>query len=130
VGACVSKGLAAEVKLERIAIVGFSQAACLASEFVACQPRRYGALVAFTGNLIGPMGVDLRHPGQLDGMPVLLSSGDLDPHVPWEQVPITGEVLTAMGTVVQTARYANRPHTILNEEIVAARDLLSAVALP
>jgi predicted esterase len=119
----VSKGFTAEVKLERIAIVGFSQAACLTSEIFASQPRRYGALVAFTGDLIGPMGMDLRHPGQLDGMPVLLSSGDPDPHVRWERVRVTREVLTAMGMVVQTARYANRPHTILNEEIVAARDL-------
>jgi phospholipase/carboxylesterase len=124
VNACVARSLAAGIKPERIAIAGFSQGACLASEFVAGHPGRYGALVAFTGSLIGPMGMDLRHPGQLDGTPVLLSSGDPDPHVPWERVRATAEVFTGMGAAVQTARYPNRPHTILREEIESARDLI------
>jgi phospholipase/carboxylesterase len=124
VNVCVARSLAAGIKLERIAIIGFSQGACLASEFVARHPGRYGALVVFTGGLIGPLGMDLRHPGQLDGTPVLLSSGDPDPHVPWERVRATAEVLTEMGGAVQTARYPNRPHTILREEIEAARDLI------
>ena len=64
---CVDSG----IPLQRIAIGGFSQGACLASEFVARNPQRYGALIAFTGGLIGPPGSDLRHAGNLDGMPAL-----------------------------------------------------------
>src|SRR3954468_9751321 len=44
------------VPVERIAIMGFSQGACLATEFVARNPKRYGAVIALTGGLIGPPG--------------------------------------------------------------------------
>ncbi|MCL4839979.1 MAG: hypothetical protein KJ058_18665 [Thermoanaerobaculia bacterium] len=39
---------------ERVALVGFSQGACLALERAAREPRRYAALLAFSGALIGP----------------------------------------------------------------------------
>ncbi len=45
---------------ERIVIAGFSQGACLASEFVARHAARYGALIAFSGGLIGPPGTKFR----------------------------------------------------------------------
>jgi predicted esterase len=124
VGACVEQCLAAGVPKDHIAIVGFSQGACLASEFVARNPSRYGAVVAFTGGLIGPPGMDLHHPGSLDKTPVLLSSGDPDPHVPWERVEETRRIFTEMGADVHAVRYPNRPHTVLPEEIHNARNLL------
>ena len=123
VGRCAAAGIPSE----RVAIVGFSQGACLASEYVARHPQRYGALVAFTGGLIGPPGSDLHHAGALDGTPVLLSSGDPDPHVPWTRVQETAEQFTRMGAVIQTQRYPGRPHTILPEEVQAARELLGSV---
>ncbi len=107
-----------------VAIAGFSQGACLACEFVARQPARYAALLAFTGGLIGPPGADLHHAGRLDGTPVLLSSGDPDPHVPWSRVEETAEQFTAMGAAVTLKQHRNRPHTILPEEIAQARALL------
>ena len=42
------------VHRERIVIAGFSQGACLSTEFVVRHPARYGGLVALTGGLIGP----------------------------------------------------------------------------
>lgn len=108
----------------RVVLCGFSQGACLASESVASHARRYGALLAFTGGLIGPPGADLSHPGNLDGTPVLLSSGDPDPHVPWARVEETATVLREMGAGVQTLRHPGRPHTILPAEVRAAQDLL------
>jgi phospholipase/carboxylesterase len=124
VRACLERVASAGIELQRVAIVGFSQGACLGSEFVARHPDRYGALVAFTGGLIGPMGADLHHAGRLDGMPILLSSGDPDPHVPWERVLATREIFAEMGAAVQIARYENRPHTIIEEEIESARRLI------
>jgi phospholipase/carboxylesterase len=41
--------LAREVQSDRIALLGFSQGACLTAEFVARHPRRYAAVIAFTG---------------------------------------------------------------------------------
>lgn len=45
---------AAGISRDRIVIAGFSQGACLTTEFVASHPARYAGLIAFTGGLIGP----------------------------------------------------------------------------
>jgi dienelactone hydrolase len=85
--------------------IGFSQGACLATEYVARHPRHYGAVVAFTGGLIGRPDAELHHHGKLTGTTVLLSSGDPDPHAPWPRVEATAKELTAMGATVQLIRY-------------------------
>ena len=51
------------IKSERIALLGFSQGACLTSEFVARNPRRYGAVMVLTGGLIGPRGTARNYAG-------------------------------------------------------------------
>src|SRR5690349_17999607 len=45
---------AAGIPPARIHFLGFSQGACLASEFVARHARRYGGLAVLSGALIGP----------------------------------------------------------------------------
>ena len=110
----------------RIVIAGFSQGACLSTEFVASNPARYAGLIAFTGGLIGPPDTDLTHPGNLAGTPALLLSGDPDPHVPWSRVEASAAELNRMGAAVTTRRYPNRPHTISGEELTLARQLLEA----
>lgn len=120
----VQRCLDAGVPSDRIAISGFSQGACLTSEYVARHPRRYAAVLAFTGGLIGPAGIDLAHPGSLDGTPVLFSSGDPDPHVPWVRVEDSAKQYEAMGAKVELRRYPLRPHTILQEEAEIATNLL------
>jgi predicted esterase len=110
---------------ERIVVGGFSQGACLATEFVASHPARYGGLVAFTGGLIGPPGSLQSSPnGELTGTPALLCSGDPDPHVPWTRVEESAAILSGMGATVTTKRYPGRPHTVTQEELELARNLL------
>jgi phospholipase/carboxylesterase len=120
----VDEALAAGIARERIFVCGFSQGACLSSEFVARHPARYGGVVAFTGGLIGPPDMDLRHPGSLEGTPVLFSSGDPDPHVPWSRVEASAKQFSAMSAQVRAERYPGRPHTVLPQEIAAARRIL------
>jgi predicted esterase len=124
VGTILQQALDAGLSRDRIFVCGFSQGACLSSEFVARNPARYGGLIAFTGGLIGPSGVDLRHDGDLEGMPALFSSGDPDPHVPWSRVLESAQQFTAMGAAVKTQRYPGRPHTVFPQEIKSARDLI------
>jgi predicted esterase len=114
----------AGISSDRVVIGGFSQGACLATEFVASHPRRYAGLIAFTGSLIGPPGADLKHPGDLAGTPVFFGSGDPDPHVPWRRVQESARSLSEMGAAVTTRRYENRPHTISAEEIDVAKKLV------
>lgn len=44
------------VPSERVALLGFSQGACLSLELAARQPRRYAAVIGFSGGVIGPLG--------------------------------------------------------------------------
>ena len=124
VGATVQLALDAGLTHDRIVVCGFSQGACLSSEFVARNPVRYGAMIAFTGGLVGPPGSDLHHPGDLAGTPALFSSGDPDPHVPWSRVADSADQYKAMGAAVQMQRYAGRPHTVSPREIEFARRLV------
>jgi predicted esterase len=112
---------------ERIALLGFSQGACLTSEFVARHPRRYGAVMALTGGLIGPPGTPRDYAGSLDGTPMFLGTSDPDPHVPFERVEETAAVLTRMGARVETRRYPGMPHTINQEELDACRTLIQGI---
>lgn len=110
---------------DRIVVCGFSQGACLASEFIASNPGRYGAMIAFTGGLIGATERDLQHEGKLSGTPALFSSGDPDPHVPWSRVIASAEQFTRMGAEVQIDRHSGRPHTISPAEMARAAALLA-----
>ncbi len=124
VAAVVQLAVDGGVSPEHIFVCGFSQGACLSTEFIARNPARYGGLVAFTGGLIGPAGANLHHAGNLAGMPALFTSGDPDPHVPWSRVLESAKQFTAMGAEVETRRYPGRPHTVLPQEIEAARELI------
>src|SRR5436853_6254454 len=107
------------VKSEKIVLLGFSQGACLACEFAARHPRRYGAVIGLTGGLIGPPGTPRNYPGSLAGAPVFLGTSDPDPHVPFERVKETEAVLSRMGAKVELRRYPGMPHTIHDDELDA-----------
>jgi phospholipase/carboxylesterase len=110
---------------EKILIGGFSQGACLSTEFVATHPGRYAGMIAWTGGLIGPLGSDVSHTGDLAGMPALLLSGDPDPHVPWSRVEESAQILTSMGAEVTIKRYPGKPHSVSADEIGLARALVA-----
>jgi phospholipase/carboxylesterase len=119
------RATAAGTPRHKVAFVGFSQGACLATEFVARNAARYGGLVAFTGGLIGPPGTKFNYSGELSGTPCFLGAGDPDPHVPWARVEESASVLSALGGVVMLRRYPGLPHTINQDEVEQAKDILS-----
>ena len=115
----------------RIVVIGFSQGACLASEYVLRRPGRCGAVVMFTGGLIGPPGTPWRlapPATALDGLPVLLTGSDVDEWVPEARVRETASVLTALGADVRCRIYPGRAHIVSDEEIVEARQLIEKVS--
>jgi phospholipase/carboxylesterase len=113
------------IPYDRIVVLGFSQGACLGSEFVARTPRRYGGVVAFSGGLIGPLGTEFDHEGDLAGTPVFLGCSDSDPHIPVERVHETRDVFERLGADVEERIYEGMGHTINADEIDYVRDLLS-----
>ncbi len=114
----------AGIAREKIFIAGFSQGACLASEFVARNAERYGGLIAFSGGLIGPPGTVFRYTGKLDDTPAFFGGVDPDAHVPWQRVQESASVLSALGADVLLRRYPGMPHAVIQEEIDEAGKLI------
>jgi predicted esterase len=118
-------GLAAQhIPYARIALLGFSQGACLSLEFAARYPRRYKAIAGLSGGLIGPPGTPRDYPGTLDGAPVFLGCSDVDPHIPLARVHETAEVLRRMGASVDERIYPRLAHIVNEDEIQAVDALL------
>jgi phospholipase/carboxylesterase len=119
------------ISLARIIVIGFSQGACLAAEYALRHPGRCGAIVMFTGALIGPPGTPWRlaQPATtLGGLPVLLTGSDVDEWVPEARVRETASVLTALGADVRCRIYAGRDHIVSDEEIAEARDFIKQLS--
>jgi predicted esterase len=127
VGETVERATTAGIERQKVAIVGFSQGACLATEFVARNATRYGGLVAFTGGLIGPPGAKFAYSGDLASTLCFLGAGDRDPHVPWKRVEESAAVLTSLGAVITLRRYPGLPHTINQDEIDHAKIILRRI---
>lgn len=110
---------------DHIVLMGFSQGACLASEYVARNPRQYGGLVAFSGGLIGPLGMEFDHEGDLEERPVFFGCSDSDPHIPEERVTESADVFERLGATVETRLYEGMGHTIVDDEVQYVVGLLS-----
>lgn len=114
----------------RIVVAGFSQGACLASEFVARSAEwgdggPWGGLAAFTGGLIGDELPE--YAGDLSGTPALLAAGDPDPHVPWSRMEESAAVFRKLGAAVDLRRYPGMPHTVNQEELGWLRGRLEEI---
>ncbi|MEO1277544.1 MAG: dienelactone hydrolase family protein [Planctomycetota bacterium] len=112
-----------------IALLGFSQGACLAVDHAYRFPRRYAFIAGLTGGIIGPPGTAFDRDGALNGTPILLGSGDPDPHVPWSRVRESADVLEGMGGNVELVRYENAPHAVLPDQVDRVRELARAATV-
>ena len=120
---------AADIPANKVIIAGFSQGACLSSEFVARNARRYGGLLAFSGGLIGPPGTPRDYTGSLEDMPVFIGCSNVDFHIPVERVHETAATLERMGAKVNKQIYPDMGHTIIQDEIDHALKIVKAVGI-
>jgi predicted esterase len=115
---------------ERVALLGFSQGACLALEYAARHPRRYGGLAGLSGALIENGDRPRAYTGDLAGTPVFLGCADEDFHIPAGRVERTADVLTRLGAAVTTRIYPDLGHTVNRDEIEQVEALVRALAQP
>ncbi len=126
----VERLVAGGVPAERIALVGFSQGACLATEFAVRRRQRLGAVIGLSGGLIGDT-VATPAPGHpLDGMPVLLGCSDRDAHIPITRVRETEAAMRSLGADVVTRVYPGSFHGINQDEVEVARPMLARMISP
>jgi len=127
------EGLRAEVAdagipAEKTVFLGFSQGACLSSEYVARNARRYGGLAVLSGGLIGPEGHEFEYDGSLDGTPAFLGCDRDDPHIPEGRVEESAAVLEELGAEVDLRLYDGLGHGVNEDELDAVRAIVAAAA--
>jgi len=109
---------------ERQIVMGFSQGACLALEFVARSGRPYGGVAGLAGSLIGPLDTPRDSPASPAGMPVFLGCSDVDPFIPKEFVVNSAKVLESLGASVTTRFYPGLDHRINLDELHAVVSMM------
>jgi phospholipase/carboxylesterase len=118
---------AAGIPHRRIMLLGFSQGACLATEFVVRHARRYGGVVGLSGGLIGPPGTSRAYEGSLAETAVFLGCSDVDFHIPQERVQETAVAMEQMGANVTVRLYPGMGHTVNQDEINFVRGMMEQV---
>lgn len=123
----VAKANDAGIPTEKVLILGFSQGACLGSEFVARNPERYGGHVAFSGGLIGDTIDPDEFEGSLEGTPSFVGCSDVDPHIPEERVHVTTEVLERLDADVEERIYPGMGHGVNDDEVEYVSGMVAAL---
>lgn len=113
----ISQADAAGIPAGRVAILGFSQGGCLALEFSARNPRRYGGVIALSAGLIGDGIAPDSYSGSLGGTQVFIGCSDVDPFIPIGRVEESAAVMRALGGDVIERIYPGAGHTILADEV-------------
>jgi predicted esterase len=126
--AIIADVLESGISPDRLAVIGFSQGACLASETILRNPRAYGFAGILSGGAIGPPGTPRDYPGSLAGTRVFLGCAAQDPHIPLGRVKETTAVFTRMGASVTERIYPGSSHGINDDELAALRTGLRQIA--
>lgn len=113
----VTEGTDAGIPTERSMVLGFSQGGCLASEYVARNPRRYGGLAVLSGGLIGETINPDDYEGDLEGTPVFLGCSDDDPHIPEGRVNESAAIFEQLNGKVTKRLYEGMGHGVNQDEI-------------
>lgn len=110
---------------EKIVLLGFSQGACLTSEYAAQNPEKYGGLIIFSGGLIGEEIGEFS--GDLEETQVFIGCSENDPHIPLERVGHTEKVFTDLNADVKKMIYEGNQHTINQDKISEASKIIEEV---
>lgn len=106
----------AGVPAERVLLLGFSQGACVAAEFVARRPTRYGGLAVLSGGLIGETVAPESYEGDLEGTPVFLGCSDDDRYIPENRVHDSAAAFRRLNGDVTARIYEGMGHRIGDDE--------------
>ncbi|MEX0661403.1 MAG: dienelactone hydrolase family protein [Balneolaceae bacterium] len=115
------------ISKEKIILLGFSQGACLATEFVARHPAKYGGLAALSGGVIGDEVSTENYSGSLKGTPAFLGCSNIDPHIPKERVDESEKILKNLGAEVTKKIYKGMGHTVNEDEIAEVSRMIQRV---
>lgn len=127
VDAAVTALISEGIEPRSIALLGFSQGACLALEYTARRKAPLGGVIGLSGGLIGPPGTRFEYDGMREGLRVFLGCSDVDPHIPAARVAETEQVFRGLQADVTARIYPGMGHTISSDELREGRALLRSL---
>jgi predicted esterase len=110
---------------DRVALVGFSQGACILAEYLAQRPKRYGAAAILTGVLLGEPDRDRIPLGVLAGLPMFFGIARGDDWIPVAAVRETVAAFEQAGARCELRVYGHEEHGVNDDEAGAVRALLT-----
>src|SRR5215218_982761 len=122
--AAVARARGRNRPLSHIALIGFSQGACIVAEHLARRPEPYGAAAILTGALFGTAAERLPV-GSLGGLPMFFGIAQGDDWIPVEAVRDTVEAFRRAGARCDLHVYDEQDHGVNDDEIRAVRTLLT-----
>ncbi len=117
----------AGISTDTTVLLGFSQGACLATEFAARHPQRYGGVIGLSGGLIGESIDPANYSGSLQQTPVFLGCSDRDAHIPQERVDLTEQVFQQLEANITKKIYEGMGHTVNQDEIAHVNTILNNI---
>jgi predicted esterase len=127
VGSLVAQAEAAGIARDHIVVMGFSQGACLTTEFAIRNASRFGGFIAFSGGAIGPAGTVWDTSKKFDGTPMFFGCSNIDAHIPETRVNESAAMCERMGAAVTKKIYPGMGHLVNDDEIAHARALLNSL---
>jgi len=125
IGAIIKALAERGIPRENTFLLGFSQGACLASDFAARFPDRFGGVFALSGGLIGDVLDRKVYQGDLQQTPVFLGCSDRDFHIPEARIHESAAIFENLNAVVTKRLYPNMGHTVNRDEINMINQVLS-----
>lgn len=110
------------VEDKNIFLLGFSQGACLALEFLAKNPSKFGGVFALSGGLIG---TDDELKTKKLNTQILIGCSENDPYIPIKRVFDSKKILQEAGANLTTITYPGSSHTITQKELDFIKEKLS-----
>lgn len=114
------------VQGERVLLVGFSQGACLVTEYVARRAPAIAGVLAFTGGMLGPAGSPLSDGPALQGLPLFLGASTQDKWVPRSRIEETATWLGSRGAHIKSHWTPGDGHAVTAPE----QEALKAMTTP
>ena len=122
----------------RIGVLGFSQGACLALEYLARDGEGLGFGIALSGGLVGKADTGSPNPAlyghadkvldyaaNLTGSTLYMSCHEQDPHIPLKRFTNSAKVVEALGATVTARPKPGQGHGIDEADVAAIRKMLN-----
>ena len=114
-----------QIPREKIYLLGFSQGACLAADYIARHPSRFGGIFILSGGLVGDRLNNRDYQGDLVQTPVFLGCSTTDFHIPETRVHESAAIFETLNAAVTKRLYPGLGHTINRDELDFVNHLLS-----